>query len=102
MSPALIAIALVVALLIPAVPAQQPPADRPLRLAIAGLVHGHVSGFLRGAQGRKDVEIVGVYDPDKALLEDYGDRSKIPAEARFTSLDQMLDRAKPEAVASFT
>ena len=26
----------------------------PLRLAIAGLVHGHVGGFLRGAQERRD------------------------------------------------
>jgi predicted dehydrogenase len=81
-------------------PAQ--PLERPLRLAIAGLVHGHVSGFLRGAQGRKDVEIVGVYDPDTALLQQYGDRYKIPAAARFTNLEQMLELTKPEAVASFT
>ncbi|MDQ3149575.1 MAG: gfo/Idh/MocA family oxidoreductase, partial [Chloroflexota bacterium] len=46
--------------------AQQP--DPPLRLAIAGLVHGHVSGFLRTAQARQDVQIVGVFDADAALL----------------------------------
>jgi predicted dehydrogenase len=95
-------IALVLTLVTPAASRQQPAADRPLRLAIAGLVHGHVSGFLRGAQGRKDVEIIGVYDPDNALLQQYAERYKLPAEARFTSLDQMLDRTKPEAVASFT
>lgn len=96
--------ALLVAVLIsPAAPApQQSESSRPLRLAIAGLVHGHVSGFLRGAQGRKEVEIVGLFDPDKVLLEQYGDRYKIPTEARFTSLEEMLDRTKPEAVASFT
>jgi predicted dehydrogenase len=102
MSPALTVLALLLALLVPAVPAQPPAADRPLRLAIAGLVHGHVSGFLRGVQGRKDVEIVGVYDPDHALLQDYSDRYKIPDQARFTSLNEMLDRTRPEAVASFT
>jgi len=94
-------VACVLSLFVPP-PAQQPATDRPLRLAIAGLVHGHVSGFLRGAQARKDVEIIGIYDPDKALLQQYGDRSKVPVEARFTSLDEMLDRTKPEAVASFT
>jgi scyllo-inositol 2-dehydrogenase (NADP+) len=93
---------LLVTFLAPAPPEQQVAADRPLRLAIAGLVHGHVSGFLRGAQGRKDVDIVGVYDPDAALLQQYGERYKIGPEARFTSLDEMLDRTKPEAVASFT
>jgi scyllo-inositol 2-dehydrogenase (NADP+) len=83
-------------------PPQQSPSDRPLRLAIAGLVHGHVSGFLRGADGRKDVQIIGIYDPDKTLLQQYGERYKIAPDARFTSLDEMLDRTKPEAVASFT
>ena len=74
----------------------------PLRLAIGGLVHGHVSGFLRAAQGRKDVEIVGVYDPDAALLRKYADRYKLPDTVLFTDLGSMLDRAKPEAIASFT
>jgi len=88
------------ALLIPRV---QPPAtEAPLRLAIAGLVHGHVSGFLRGAQGRTDVQIVGMYDPDSTLLQQYGDRYKIAEQARFTDLTALLDRTKPEAVASFT
>ncbi len=101
MFPAMWSIALFLALLAPATSFQS-PADRPLRLAIAGLVHGHVSGFLRSAQGRKDVEIVGIYEPDKALLEHYGDQYKIPAAAQFTDLNEMLDRTKPEAVASFT
>jgi predicted dehydrogenase len=82
--------------------AQQPPAQPPLRLAIAGLVHGHVSGFLRGAQGRSDVQIVGVYDPDASLVRQYGERYKLPDAAMFTDLNIMLDRTKPEAVASFT
>jgi predicted dehydrogenase len=79
--------------------AQDPP---PLRLAIAGLVHGHVTGFLRGAQGRKDVDIVGVFDPDEALLRRYAERHKLPDAVLFTDLAAMLDRVKPEAVASFT
>jgi predicted dehydrogenase len=82
--------------------AQQPPAQPPLRLAIAGLVHGHVSGFLRGAQGRGDVQIVGIYDPDASLVRQYGERYKLPDAAMFTDLNVMLDRTKPEAVASFT
>src|SRR6476660_6160895 len=81
---------------------QEQATQPPLRLAIAGLVHGHVSGFLRGAQGRTDVQIVGVFDPDAALLKQYGDRYKIAESARFTDLTAMLDRTKPEAVASFT
>ena len=62
--------ALVASLAVLATPAHaQEPA--PLRLAIAGLVHGHVDGFLRGAVARKDVQIVGVFDPDAALRQSY-------------------------------
>ena len=91
-------VAAVVAAL-PSVRAQERP---PLRLAIAGLVHGHVSGFLRAAQGRTDVQIVGVFEPDGTLLRSYAERYKIPDTALFTDLGSMLDTIKPEAVASFT
>ena len=96
-----LAVAGMLGALVPA-QAQEPVAQAPLRLAIAGLVHGHVSGFLRGAQGRADVEIVGIFDPDKALLQQYGQRYKVSEAALFTDLAAMLDRTKPEAVASFT
>jgi len=101
MNTARLAVAIVVALLalLPGARAQQPP---PLRLAIAGLVHGHVGGFLRAARGRTDVQIAAVFDPDPALLRSYGDTFGIPESARFTDLKTMLDRVKPEAIASFT
>ncbi|HVD91401.1 MAG TPA: Gfo/Idh/MocA family oxidoreductase [Vicinamibacterales bacterium] len=83
-------------------PARAQDGSPPLRLAIAGLVHGHVTGFLRAAQGRQDVQIVGVFDPDAALLHQYGERYKLADTALFTSLDTMLDRTKPDAVAAFT
>jgi len=92
--------AAVVATLVSLTHAQQP--DPPLRLAIAGLVHGHVSGFLRTAQARQDVQIVGVFDADAALLRKYAGLYKIPEAALFSDLSSMLDRAKPEAVAAFT
>jgi predicted dehydrogenase len=74
----------------------------PLRLAIAGLVHGHVGGFLRGAQGRQDVQIVGVFDPDRTLLDGYAKQYKLPDSVLFTDLGTMLSKTNPEAVASFT
>jgi predicted dehydrogenase len=74
----------------------------PMRLAIAGLVHGHVGSFLRAAQARPDVQIVGVFDPDPALLKSYAKQHKFPEELLFTDLTAMLDKTKPEAVASFT
>jgi predicted dehydrogenase len=78
------------------------PEAKPLRLAIAGLVHGHVSAFLHTARSRRDVQIVGVFDPDPALTASYAKTESLAPELLFTGLDAMLDRAKPEAVATFT
>src|SRR5438477_10292043 len=76
--------------------------DAPLRLAIAGLAHGHVSGFLRNAKPRADVKIVAVYDPDPALTSAYAKANGFEAGMMFNDLAQMLDRAQPQAVATFT
>src|SRR5208283_3340059 len=76
--------------------------EEPLRLCIAGLVHGHVDGFLRAAGKRHDVEIAGIFDPDLALQRKYAERYGLADSAFFTDLGAMLERMKPEAVASFT
>ena len=80
----------------------QPPDTAPLRLAIAGLEHGHVQGFLTNAKARKDVQIVGVFDPDPALRASYAKTHGLPPEVLFDDLGTMLVRARPEAVATFT
>lgn len=91
-----------IAVLLTAVSGVNTQDANPLRLAVVGLVHGHVSGFLRAALPRQDVRIVGLFDPDAALVRSYIDRHKLPGDASFTNLDAMLDRTKPDAVAVFT
>jgi len=84
--------------------AQSPDAAgaKPLRLAIAGLEHGHVSGFLRGLKNRKDVQLVGVFDSSAELGKKYAQSNNLDDSVLFTDLRTMLDRTKPEAVATFT
>src|SRR5579863_1904014 len=78
-------------------------AQTPVRLVIAGLNHGHVSGFLHNAAGRAaEVQIVGIYDPDAALVAKYGKSNHYPDTAQFTDLSKMLDAVKPDAVAIFS
>jgi predicted dehydrogenase len=75
----------------------------PVRVAIAGLVHGHVTGFMRQLQGRtSDMELVGVFEADAALRQAFRERYKLPEERMFASLDELLQRARPEAVAAFS
>ena len=74
----------------------------PVRVAIAGLVHGHVDGFFRLVNAHGNVQIVGVFDPDTSLQQQYGRKYGLDASIFFTDLNAMLDRVKPEAVATFT
>ncbi len=74
-------------------------AGEPLRVGIAGLVHGHVTGFLNAAAKREDCRIVGLADPDAELRSKYGKRYNV-AET-FGSTAELIDRAKPEVIASF-
>jgi len=80
----------------------QQPADPPLRIAIAGLVHGHVHGFMRALSQRQGVELVGVYEPDPTLRDRFGEQYKLDRSRLFGDLDSLLAKAKPEAVATFT
>src|SRR4051812_6892675 len=74
----------------------------PLRLGMAGLVHGHAGGFLARYRDRKDVELVGVAEPDREVAARYVERSRLDPATISRSLDEMLDRARPQAVVAFT
>src|SRR2546422_339030 len=41
--------------------------EAPLRVVLAGLVHGHASGFFDQFQHRADLRVVGIADPDRQL-----------------------------------
>ena len=77
------------------------PAD-PFRLAIVGLDHGHVDGFLADALARHDVQVVAVVEPKPALAAQYAERFHLAPALMFTNLEAMLAAAKPEGVAVFT
>src|SRR3954453_16857600 len=76
--------------------------DAPLRLAIAGLAHGHVSGFLTAAARRPDARVIAIFDPDAALVASYAKRYQIPADGQLTDLAKLLGTAKPQAGPPFT
>lgn len=74
----------------------------PLRVGIAGLVHGHVDGFFSHALGRPEIQIVGITEPDQELAASYADRFKLDKKLLFTDLEQMLNHTHPQAVWAYT
>ena len=44
----------------------QEPSKPPIRLAIAGLTHGHAA-FILGRKDKSDFDLVGIYEPNREL-----------------------------------
>jgi predicted dehydrogenase len=74
----------------------------PLRVAIVGLVHGHVHGFLQQYRRSPEIEIVAVTEPDQTLLAKAGAEYGFAPSQLFTNLDEMLSKVRPQAVLVYT
>jgi predicted dehydrogenase len=78
------------------------PAQPPLRVGIVGLVHGHVHGFLAQSRHSPEIEIVGVAEPDAALLSQAAARYGFDRSILFADLEEMLRKVHPQAVLVYT
>jgi predicted dehydrogenase len=72
----------------------------PLRVGVAGLTHTHVHWIL-GRADRGDIQIVGIAESNKALAKRFLEQHGLPMSLLFDSLDEMIEKTKPEAVTAF-
>jgi predicted dehydrogenase len=76
--------------------------NAPIRIAVAGITHGHVPLILdRSRKGKTDVVLVGIYEPNKDLAQRLANQFNLRADLFYTNLSKMLDTVKPEAVTAF-
>ncbi len=80
----------------------QQPAVGPLRIGIAGLVHGHVFGFFQTYQHDPTIQIVGIAEPDKDLSWRVGFEYKLDKDLFYASLEEMIEKTHPQAVLAYT
>jgi scyllo-inositol 2-dehydrogenase (NADP+) len=73
---------------------------KPLRIGIAGLTHDHVGGLLSRAHD-SDIQIVGIAEKNRELAERYLKKYNLPMSLVYSSLEEMVDKCKPEAVCAF-
>src|SRR4051812_29904088 len=72
----------------------------PLRLGVVGLSHSHVHGLL-GRKKSDDIVIVGIAERDRAVAQRYAKQYGFSMDLVYDSVDEMLAKAKPTAVAAF-
>jgi predicted dehydrogenase len=75
---------------------------RPVRLAIVGLVHSHVHGFLPRALASTNVVIAGIIEPDQRLVAQTAARYKLSTNLFYSSLESLLAKTNVQAAATFT
>jgi predicted dehydrogenase len=72
------------------------------RVAVVGLVHGHIDGFMKLLSTHPEVSLVGVAEPDEALRQKYQSRYHLPADLFFSSEQSMLEKTNPQAILVYT
>ena len=72
----------------------------PVRVAVAGLSHGHV-GWIFDQPGRRNMVLVGIYEPNPELVNRFMKQYKLDSKLFYSDLNKMLDQVKPEAVTAF-
>ena len=75
---------------------------RPVRVAIVGLVHGHVHGLLGALPKQMDVQLVAIAEPNVALSRQYAAQYHLNQKLFYTDLEKMLDAQHPDAILVYT
>lgn len=75
-------------------------AQVPVRVAVAGLTHGHVDWIFNDSQ-ENEIIVVGIYEPNVSLAKKYAKKFDLPQNLFYTDLDDMLEQVKPDAVSAF-
>jgi predicted dehydrogenase len=77
----------------------QKTTNTPVRIAVAGITHGHVVWIL--SRNKPDVTLAGIYEPDNELAQRYAKKYGFSTSLIYNDLGKMLDAVKPEAVVAF-
>ena len=76
--------------------------SQPLRVAIVGLEHGHVAGFLKQFPKQHEVQLVGIVDADTTLSHRYAEQYHLDPSLFYAQLDAMIAARHPQALLVYT
>jgi predicted dehydrogenase len=74
--------------------------NKPLRLGVIGLTHTHVHWIL-GRPADDKVVIAGIVESNTDLAHRYMQQHGLPMNLLYATMDELIEKAKPDAVAAF-
>ena len=73
---------------------------QPVRLAVAGISHGH-NAWILGRKNDAAVQLVGIYETNKELVKKMMDKFHLDPTLFYDDMNTMLEKTKPEGVLGF-
>jgi len=74
----------------------------PIPVAIVGLEHGHIAGFLPQFPKQHEFELVGIVEADKALATRYQNQFHLDPSLFYSTMDAMVAAKHPKALLVYT
>jgi predicted dehydrogenase len=75
---------------------------KPIKVAIVGLAHDHIMGFLPQLANHKDVELVGIVEANPELVAKYESKFHLEPQLFYPKLEAMLEQKHPDAILVYT
>jgi predicted dehydrogenase len=76
--------------------------DTPVRVVIVGLVHDHALGLFHPLMKNKNVELVGIAEPDQKLVAKYTAQFHLDSKLFYADTNRMLDQLHPDVALVYT
>jgi len=73
---------------------------QPVRLAVAGISHGH-NAWILGRKNDAAVQLVGIYETNKELVKKMMDKFHLDPALFYDDMNTMLEKVKPEGILGF-
>lgn len=75
--------------------------QKPLKLGVVGMTHGHVHQVLKRGKSGGDIQIVGFVEPNRDLAERLTKQYGYSTGLIFSTIEEMISAVNPEAVSAF-
>ncbi|MDR1783859.1 MAG: Gfo/Idh/MocA family oxidoreductase [Dysgonamonadaceae bacterium] len=76
-------------------------AQTPVRIGIDGLSHDHINGLLRNIDKRTDIQLVGIAESNKELIERLHKQFGFDKSIVYDNLEEMIEKVHPQGVVAF-
>jgi predicted dehydrogenase len=73
----------------------------PIRIGIDGLSHDHIHGLLRNIGKRQDIQLVGIAESDKNLVDRLAKQYGFDRSIVYGDLAEMIEKTHPQGVVAF-